>query len=485
MREHLARLRAFLLTRRPEALIVLFGILLRVSLNVTYDVHAGYDFPFHYDYVKYIVDHGQLPPYNMGVETYHPPLFYWIAAAMVRAGCELQSLGWISILAGCLRLIIVWIGLELYLPGQRFARLVALSLLAVFPADLHLDGMASNEGVSTLFTAASAVLLPLALRAEGSPRRRHLWGAALGLALGLSLLCKVSATVIVFVAVVGGALTVWRAFRSGTRAMRPLVQRIAPLLTAAVVTASVAGWFFVRNYALYGMAAPTGYDGFARPVVAEFLAKPFLDRRTIGYVAGFDTAIYDDPYYPTSSIPIPRFNSGLIATTFSDYYDNGFGAPLPGEPSWARNHRLVHQTSYALSRYSVVGGTALVLAVLAAGLALARHLWRRGDDARLVLLLIPLLTVLGQLTFAIQYPNDTYGPIKGVYMQFGMPPAFALVGVAAAWAWSRRRTRLLAVAVLAGQLAVTAYSLQCRLPHLPHLLALRLSAPTPPAPPKH
>ncbi|HET9697472.1 MAG TPA: hypothetical protein VFP40_11440, partial [Terriglobales bacterium] len=47
----------------------------------------------HFDYVKYIVDHGQLPPFNMGVETYHPPLFYWLAAAMVRAGADMQSLG--------------------------------------------------------------------------------------------------------------------------------------------------------------------------------------------------------------------------------------------------------------------------------------------------------------------------------------------------------------------------------------------------------
>jgi 4-amino-4-deoxy-L-arabinose transferase-like glycosyltransferase len=487
MREHLARLRAFLSTlsgRRPELAIVVFGILLRLSLNITFGVEYGYDWYTHHDYVKWIVDHGELPRFDYNAASYHPPLYYWLAAALQKAGAENQTLGWISILAGCLRLVVVWAGLELYLPGRRFARLVALGLLAIFPADLHLDGMGSNEALSTLFTALAALLLPLALGTDRPQRRRHLFGIALGVAVGLGLLTKISMASLIFAAALAAGVGLVRAFLAGTRTPRALFARVAPLVTALAVTGAISGWFFARNYRLYGMASPTGFDGWAKPVVVDFMKAPFLDRRTLGYFVNFDTAVFNDPYYPTSSLPYAYFPSLLVATTFSDYFNFFFGAAMPGEPLETKNHRPMRASSFELSLWSVRGGAILAVLAIAAWLVAVRRMWRRPDDARLVLLLIPLLAVLGQLTFAIKYPNDTYGPVKGAYLQFGMPPVFALVGLATAWAWQRgrRRWRALAVAAIAAQLAVATYSLQCRLPHIWPLLQRRMATPPPPPP---
>jgi hypothetical protein len=472
--------RAFLARRRPELAIFLFGVLLRLSLNRTFAVEAGYDYYTHHDYVKWIAAHGTLPRFDLNVATYHPPLYYWFSSLLLNAGFVDQSLGWISIVSGCLRLGVVWAGLELFLPspGQRFARVVALALLAVFPADLHLDAMATNEALSTLFAAAALVLLPFVLGTERPPRARHAFGAALGLALGLGLLTKISTAALILAAGLAAAVGLVRAFLAGTRGLRPLYARVAPLATALAVTAAVSGWFFARNYHLYGMLAPTGYDGSAPKVVAEHLKSPFLDRRSIGYVAGFDAAILDEPYYPTASFPHPRFWSVLVASTFADYFNYGFGAAQLDEPAVWRIYRPIRPTSFALSRWSVRGGALIALVAVAAWLWAARHVWRRREDGHLALLLVPLLAVLGQLAFAIRYPNDTYGPVKGAYLQFGTPPLFALVGLAVAWAWRRPRARVLAVLGLGGQVLVAAYSLHCCLPVKP-LLAMRKAPPPP------
>ena len=71
-----------------------------------------------------------------------------------------------------------------------------------------------------------------------------------------------------------------------------------------------------------------------------------------------------------------------------------------------------------------------------------RALWRRRDDGepdpRFALLLAPLGALLGQLHFATKYPNDTFGPIKGAYLQFVAPVLCALFGLGVAWMWRRR-----------------------------------------------
>ena len=62
-------------TRIPELVLVGFGIALRVSLTRTFDVTLGYDFPAHLQYVRYLVEHGSLPPYDLNFSTYNPALW--------------------------------------------------------------------------------------------------------------------------------------------------------------------------------------------------------------------------------------------------------------------------------------------------------------------------------------------------------------------------------------------------------------------------
>ena len=81
--------------RLPEAAALSLGVLLRISMATTYNVVRGFDFNTHWPYLQYIALHGALPPFDLNAATYHPPLYYLIAAAIVRLGLGLaRSAGW-------------------------------------------------------------------------------------------------------------------------------------------------------------------------------------------------------------------------------------------------------------------------------------------------------------------------------------------------------------------------------------------------------
>jgi hypothetical protein len=67
------------------------------------------------------------------------------------------------------------------------------------------------------------------------------------------------------------------------------------------------------------------------------------------------------------------------------------------------------------------------------------------------------------LQFAVVHPIDDYGVVKGAYLMFAAPVAFALFGLAVDWG-HRKRVRLPVAGALWGSLLVLAwYSVSARL----------------------
>src|SRR6266403_5795218 len=109
-----ARALAFAKTHKLELGLVLLGVLLRVSMRFTYDVAWSYDWTAHIQHIEWWLVHDSIPRFDYNNTTYHPPLFYWLASRLLQAGVSRQNLSFISIVAGCLRRGVVWLGLELY-----------------------------------------------------------------------------------------------------------------------------------------------------------------------------------------------------------------------------------------------------------------------------------------------------------------------------------------------------------------------------------
>jgi hypothetical protein len=448
---------AWAATRLPELALVVFALVLRVSLARTFDVSLGYDFAAHQQYIRFIVDHGSLPPYDLNFSTYNPPLFYALAALMVKAGFTLQAVGRVSIVSSCIQVLLVWLGLELYLRESRLARVLALALAAVIPAGLHIAGFCSNQALSDVFCVGAIVLLPQVMLRSGRDALGCAAGA--GACLGLALLTKITGSTVLGAFLVAVGITLARS-RPGMNVARRLLPATAVLLSMVAV---ISGWHYVRHKVLYGKFVLIAYDAFTD--LDPTFKIPYLDRRTFGFVSYWDETIYEQPYWPSASHPRARFWPMLVVTTFSDYYNFAFvPLPAPGDRAVQMNGRSMRASAIAPSRRSVMGGTALALLAAAAWLISARRLWRRGDDGRLVLLLVGLFAVLGQLHFAVRFSNDNSGPIKGAYLQSAAPVYCALVGLAIATLWNRRRLgfRLLALGGMIAIASVAAYSIYAK-----------------------
>jgi 4-amino-4-deoxy-L-arabinose transferase-like glycosyltransferase len=447
--------------RVPELCALGVGVLIRLSMALTYDARIGYDFVAHWPTIQYIARQHALPPFNLNTASAHPPLYYVIAAALVALGLDAGALGWLAALWGIARLVVIWAALEKWLPESRLARVAALAIAAVLPAAAHLDGMVTNEALGMLLAAIALLLVPSAIAGARTGRIAPM--IRLAVVLGLAVLTKLTALILIVSVAAAVGLEILRA-PSRVRALRV---RLAPALLGVVVLAAMTSWYFARNVELTGQLAPTAFEGSQKINQAEFDRIPYFDRRPPAFYFAWTPGIYLHPLYPTGLKPKPRFWPVLVASTFNDYYIFSYsGGGKYNQPRW------VSAAGVTLGALSVAGGTGIALVTVIAWFGAFRRLWRRREDGepdpRLALLIAPLLALIGLVHFVTKYPNDNFGPVKGTYLQFTAPVLCALFGVGVAWMWrqGRKGWRAAAVIALGGLALVAAYSLHARFPPL-------------------
>lgn len=122
-------------------------------------------------------------------------------------------------------------------PDRPDRRLLALAMIALWPQFAYMSGVVTNDSLLFLLATISLWLLLRQLRGGLT----WLGAIVLGVVLGAALLVKINAVFLVF--------PVALAFALDRRAWR-----LAPL--TLVIGALIAGWWFVRNFQLYG--DPTG-----------------------------------------------------------------------------------------------------------------------------------------------------------------------------------------------------------------------------------
>ena len=157
-----------------------------------------------------------------------------------RSILALQVARLFSVLLGAVTVYAVYRTLRLLLPAE--GALLGAAFAAFLPQFVFISSSASND--NAVNAAAALVLWQLtAMLVEGGrPRRSRL--LALGVLLGLTLLSKLSG--LGLVGVVGLAI-LWLAWRG--RSVRPVFEAA---LWTAVPALLIAGWWYVRNWRLYG-----------------------------------------------------------------------------------------------------------------------------------------------------------------------------------------------------------------------------------------
>jgi hypothetical protein len=197
-----------------------------------------------------------LPQEAVDQMTQHPPLYYAIAAVVLR-GTGLAEARWDHQLLG-LRLFDVALLLPVpllaaaaarRLSGSRAAALVAASFTLFVPQAGHIMGSVTNDALVTLTGAVITYLCVVVL--TGDLRVRT--AAWLGIALGVGLLTKVMA--VFAVPMVVAAYLV---------APGPRARRLRGVLLAGAVALVAGGWWWLRNLVVLGTVQPVGIpDRFA------------------------------------------------------------------------------------------------------------------------------------------------------------------------------------------------------------------------------
>lgn len=455
----LDRVRSWARAHLPELALVLLGTVLRITLHADFDPTWGYDSAQHWEFVDWVLQHGEIPPAPAVYTGYHPPLWYLLAASVYGATKSRLAVQWLSIGAGVLKLVVVWLGLEAALESPT-ARRAGLALAALLPVAVHMDGMLTNEVTSVLFAAVAMALVPAAFRASGA--RRWWFCTGIGVALSLQLLSKISAAACFAAIGLGVLLELVRSEEpSWTRRLR----HTAPWVMLAVAPLVLDGWYFARNVRDYGKPLISSFD--VRPdhrqQLAELADKPPLDRRPLGFVFGWASQIFQRPYQDVGLDPHPRYWTVITASTFVDYWNFRFAALTEAETSAFRvNGFPMNRALMKASQRSMLGGTAITLTVVVAWVACLVVAWRRRLHGFLALLALPVIAIASGLSFAVSYPFDFHGVIKASYLQFGMAPLYGVFGVAVAWTLERRRTWPLFVGLMTALWLVAAYTVYCR-----------------------
>jgi hypothetical protein len=310
----------------------------------------------HFTYVRYLATHGRLPTTTDEHEAFQPPLYYaagavltfWVhdaagAPFAVRANADLDladarapknlllhtsaetwpyrgwALAWhiVRLLSIGLGAVTVWaiyqLGRQVF-PAQPAIPLTMAALTAFTPQFLFMSAVVNNDNaavaISALLTWRIAALLQ---KPECSGLAKD--SLVIGLLLGLGMLSK--ANLIAWLLIAGLAILV-SAFRChaadlpGSARWR-VGQRLPPsirrrawlaarcLLMAGLVGAAVAGWYFWRNWRLYG--DPLGWSflleinarrvGPVTPGVLIWLAKGVFRSFWLGWIGiEFDEVIY-------------------------------------------------------------------------------------------------------------------------------------------------------------------------------------------------
>jgi 4-amino-4-deoxy-L-arabinose transferase-like glycosyltransferase len=340
----------------------------------------------HLHYINGIADYLRLPPAGEP-ERQQPPLYYLLGAIVAKlTGDDARLIRLVSVVLGMMTILTVYAVARRLFPLRPALAAGAAALVALLPEAQYLAGAINDDNLAWLAGALLVLAGVVVLQSDLLSSRLAL---ACGLAVALAVLAKetvwILAVLLLVVAVVRFA-----------RQLRPL--HVVALVVPTIV---LAGWWFVRNAAVFGSPLPPLHPITAQRQVFDSLSQ------VRGYLAATALSI------------VGMYGNGAHFVAISILGVR----PLP----------------------SVVAGAAIAVIVIAACVSVVRS-WARWDRVRrrvailllVVLVVVVVQSVLNSASFDLQ-PQARY-----------LLVAVAAAAPVAAWtiAW-RRSGRLTGIRSLA------------------------------------
>jgi 4-amino-4-deoxy-L-arabinose transferase-like glycosyltransferase len=269
-------------------IILIAYLVLALAYSLASPIYEPTDELRHFRYVRHILVYHELPVQSAEgprAQSHHPPLYYGLGALaswwvqveqdvyyepatnpfwayrywelsfdnknQYLHGADEQfpfygvtlavyAVRWMTVLIGAGVVCVTYlIGREV-VPGRPWVAIGAAALIAFNPQFLYLSGAINNDILAAL--CGAAVLWACVRLVRGGPSWRT--DATLGILYGLALLTKFNLVALLGLVGLAYALLLWR-----TRDWRAALRGGLIVLGIA---AAIAGWWFVRNWVLYG-----------------------------------------------------------------------------------------------------------------------------------------------------------------------------------------------------------------------------------------
>ncbi len=397
----------------------LIGVAIRIDNAFRYPTNWGFDAKFNWEYIERLLGSWNFSAPDAAWATGHPPLFYYLGAALGRAlghpGTETTVLA-IRLLSATFGLAAVALAVLLVHrvdPRNPRRALLAGGLLLFLPVHIYMSAMLSEEILASSFTSAAVIGVALALMSPGNAQQERVRALGVGLAAGLAVLTKLSG-VLVALAVAGAyALDGWR-----RRELAPALGRIALVLGAVAL---VGGWYYARNRIEYGYFYPQHLS------THEIMFTMPPGERNIGDYLRVPLATWTDP-----QLLAPGLVRSVWGSTYATVWFDGhrFFLPKAGNP--------VRAAGMAILLLALLPTTAFVIG-LGRGVRRALSSTHTPDTP---LLLLVGLTLAGYVLFT--WRNPWFAAVKGSYLLgLAVPFSFYASEVLADWTRGRdARSRL-------------------------------------------
>ncbi len=400
----------------------------------------GYDAPGHAGYVLTLVREGRLPHPLEGWSTFHPPLYYAVAAALwslleplgpAALTAALRAPGALAWLAAG---VVAWRSARHLGAAPRVA-LAAAALVWFVPSNQFAAVMIGNEALAA---ALAGFAVPFLLRLQDDPGDRPAAVGA-GLLAGLALAAKYSGFW-----VAAGAVVPWLRRGIGRR-------ELAAAAAGAAVAAVVAGPVYLRNLVLTGTPVPMTRD--LEPMRGAEAAFELRPRRACDYLTldrdcFLRPSLYHVPGRPGSYANLNPAMTHVFGLVYAGFWYDAFGHRVP---------IALHRDGFALGPALLALGFVPTLLLLAGLVAATVSTLRRGSAEPLAPLVAMAWLALGSFV-AFTWRAPSLAAAKASYFLPLAVPAALLFCRGAALLAPRVRTAAAAVSLLAALAAGAAFT---------------------------
>lgn len=258
-------------------LLVLWGTL---AVNNIFKVplDIGMDAQQHYEYMEFVANTGRIPLATQGWQMFQSPLYYVISAVVLSIPLTqwfdtthaMMLLRFIPLLCGVLQVELAYRAGRYVFPDRRDLQIWGTIIGGLLPMNLYISQVVGNEPLSGLLSAGAVVVGLHLLVSKGDvvPDRHFMF---LGVALGLALLTKVTAALLVPMAI----LLVIHVLRKRRQSIQYITLRILLVIGIIIV---ISGWYYIRNWVELGRPFVGGWESttwWQDPgyrTIADFLA---------------------------------------------------------------------------------------------------------------------------------------------------------------------------------------------------------------------